>query len=56
MKQGPGRFRRVATACAAGTIALSFLSVLAIATPAGAAVITPVPGPVGTTIVTGCVG
>jgi len=36
MKQGPGRFRRVATACAAGTIALSFLSVLAITTPAGA--------------------
>jgi hypothetical protein len=38
MKQGPGRFRRVATACAAGTIALSFLSVLAITTPASAAV------------------
>ncbi|HEY1988485.1 MAG TPA: cell wall-binding repeat-containing protein [Acidimicrobiales bacterium] len=37
MKQGPGRFRRVATAGAAGTIALSFLSVLAIATPASAA-------------------
>jgi hypothetical protein len=36
MKQGPGKFRRVATACAAGTIALSFLSVLAIASPAGA--------------------
>jgi putative cell wall-binding protein len=47
MKQGPGRFRRVATAGAAGTIALSFLSVLAIATPASAA---PVPGPVGTTV------
>ena len=36
MKQGPGRFRRVATACAAGTIALSFLSVLGLASPAGA--------------------
>ena len=36
MKQGPGRFRRAVTACAAGTIALSFLSVLAIASPASA--------------------
>ncbi|HEY1989186.1 MAG TPA: cell wall-binding repeat-containing protein [Acidimicrobiales bacterium] len=47
MKQGPNRFRRAATACAAGTIALSFLSVLAIASPASAA---QVPGPVGTTV------
>jgi putative cell wall-binding protein len=37
MKQGPSRFRRVATACAAGTIALSFLSVLGLAGTAGAA-------------------
>ncbi len=37
MKQGPSRFRRVATACAAGTIALSFLSVLGLASPASAA-------------------
>src|SRR5580704_18850104 len=47
MRQGPGRLRRAATAGAAGTIALSFRSVLAITTPAGAAA---VPGPVGTTI------
>jgi putative cell wall-binding protein len=39
MKQGPSRFRRVATACAAGTIALSFLSVLGLSTPAFAATV-----------------
>ena len=38
MKQGPSRFRRAVTACAAGTIALSFLSVLALTSPASAAV------------------
>src|ERR1035437_9749023 len=38
MKQGPSRFRRAVTACAAGTIALSFLSVLGLSTPAFAAV------------------
>ncbi len=38
MKQGPSRFRRIVTACAAGTIALSFLSVLALSSPASAAV------------------
>jgi putative cell wall-binding protein len=37
MKQGPSRFRRAVTACAAGTIALSFLSVLGLAGTAGAA-------------------
>ena len=40
MKQGPSRFRRAVTACAAGTIALSFLSVLGLATPASAATLT----------------
>ncbi len=36
MKQGLSRYRRMATAGAAGAIALSFLSVLGVATPASA--------------------
>ena len=46
MKQGLSRFRRMATAGAAGAIALSFLSVLGVATPASA----DLADPVGTTL------
>jgi putative cell wall-binding protein len=41
MKQGLKRFRRMATACAAGTIALSVISVLGFSSVASAAVVSP---------------